>query len=224
MSLFNELKNDFQSKIKVPIVFNEAGKFQVFGHDNLHIVYGFEGGTLPELPPVTYKSLYKKTYYFKDWRGNSEKDFIPHKNTILKYSYDCLADAMEKFVVTDEPLPSSDLLSADDLASASESFGEYHSNSYISLGIVKYSMLNSTILNGRTQIQPTELPFAWNYLDSQIPFFTHGKKDLLKAIVFKIDESFVISDVSFDIYQNLMRLTFFIGASSADKIKVFNLT
>jgi len=223
MSLFKELKQSFENEIGIPVVSNEAGRFQTFGNENLSFIYGQEDGELPELPPISYGPLFAKSYYFNEFFGNNENDFLPHKNSILKNSFNCLADAMERYVLVDDPCDLHDLTSADDLLSASEDFADYHSNTSISLSLNQLMNLSRTLLSGRTSIVPVKQPFSWNYLDSIIPFFNHTKSDLTKAIVYQKDESFVISDITYKIERRRLWITFFIGLNSKDKIKVFNL-
>ncbi|HXH74385.1 MAG TPA: hypothetical protein VNJ08_05445 [Bacteriovoracaceae bacterium] len=222
MSLFQELKDEFETEIGIPVVENQGGRFVVLGDGAFSITYGFEDGDLPEIPQSTYGSLFAKSYFFNEWFGDTEQSFAPYKKAILLRSFDAFADAMERLVLADDPCTLHNLASADDLVSAAESFGDYPDNASVGLNHRRLSDLKRTILNGRTSIIPTKLPYSWNYLDSVIPLFAHSNKSSTKVIVFHKNESFVISDIEYKISKRRLWLTFLIGLNSMSKVKIFN--
>lgn len=225
MSLFQELKVEFENDIGVPVVFNEGGRFSVLGNEAFSISYGSEDGDLPEFPAPTYNDLFQKSYYFKDWTGSDEASFIPHKKTILKYSFDAFADAIERLVLTDVPCDAEALTSLDDITNAVDSFGDYRQNSTLSLNQAMLFRLKENIFKNHVTINGTgTLPFSWNFLDHEIPIFSHNQKSVTKAVVYHKHESIVVSDVEFKIVNKILWLTFRIGLNSKDRIKVFNLT
>ena len=225
MSLMNLLKKTFEKEVGVPTIMNLGNKFQVMNASSFIISYGSTTGGAPSLPPIQYETLFPKTYYFNGFQGSKDEDFEPHQKDIIKLSFNCFADAMERYVLNDNPMTINKLTSADELVIASDNFGYSHYESCISLELFKLATLKKTIFHNRLTIQAVCLPYRWNYLDGIIPFFSHTQRNLTKAIVYKVDESFVLSDVKFeiDVTHKILKLSFLIGASDKNNIKVFDL-
>lgn len=226
MSFLSDLKKEFETIAKLPLVTDLGGnKFQSVSEENFDFIYGDDVGSLPPAPAITYKKLYQRVYWFKGFYGSNPEDFRIHFDDIIKLSCDCLADSMNITITQDEPIPVNPTPSADDLMNGVEEVADYHSSTFICYRFENFhkERRNGT-LKDRTQVYvPGKLPFERYYLDSLAPFFNPVHCKLDKILVYNKTESFVISDIEYEITNNRLKLSFKMGLNSEHRVKAYKM-